>query len=372
MRTAEIDAALRRFEVSLGAQLAPAIRSVRGARLSIDGGGASIACEGATESGACAIRIARPGADAGPRSSGIVVHAGAARVGASARLEAIALAVDVLVEAARRPREPRCEPLDGARARALWGEEGALLAPGIDAFRAHYGAAPHAVFLDGDEAPSIALPDVAGEQGVLLHAPPPFREDARMRAYVEDLGFAIDARDRVSTVPLPSSFARRRARLGAQGGFAPVLVPWRLALIAPSRWLARLARGVLPINVRGRASYALSAPARALGRAVPSIRAAWNTHFFALAHDMGLHALAMHRIGEGAMTALRGLAERALARGAGAAARAAAFFEERLTRACCDLWVDVRDPDAFAARFDAVLPGLVGELRASALGGGRG
>lgn len=387
MRTAAIDAALGRFAAAVELRLGPDVE-VLGTSASRDPHGWSVRCDARAGARPLEVRLVHrgdaprgdaprgdapggaPGAHPHPRLTLRVTGEPAEGRALRGRLDA--RATDALTDALGallrdlEPRAARSEPLDGARARALLGHDGALLAPCIDAFRRHYGEPLRAVFLEGDDAPSIAFPDVASTQAVFMHAPPPFREDVRMRAYLADLGFEVDAGARVSTVPVPSAFARRRARLGLAGdGLRPALVPHTPVVISPSGWLGHIARGVLPINVHGALAHALSRPLRRLSvRLSGSLRARWNNHFHALGHDMGLHALAMHRIGAAQLAQLRALASQALVRGRRSARRAASFFEERLTRACCDLWIDVRHPDRFEEAFGRALPSLLGELRA--------
>ncbi|HJK90484.1 MAG TPA: hypothetical protein RMH26_07055, partial [Polyangiaceae bacterium LLY-WYZ-15_(1-7)] len=215
--------------------------------------------------------------------------------------------------------------------------------------------------------PSLAFPDVAPEQSVFLRAPAVFANDARGRAYLADLGYGVDAGGKIAIVPLPADFARRRAALGQRGGFDARLVPAPVALFSGRRWLRDLAGGVLPINLYGRRAYALTRRPRALStRLHPTFVRKWHTHFHALGHDMSLHALGWHRIGVAAREALLAEARRTLGlglRARRAAARAAIFFEERLTRTCAELWMELDAPDAFEARFDAALPTLLAALR---------
>ncbi|HJL04172.1 MAG TPA: hypothetical protein RMH85_18060 [Polyangiaceae bacterium LLY-WYZ-15_(1-7)] len=291
-----------------------------------------------------------------------------ARLGGRAS-EPVAAALAAYWEAARAPTRGRREALDGARAAALFAGEGALLAPWVDAFAAHYGRPLGLWWPERGEAgrPSLAFPDVAPEQSVFLRAPAVFANDARGRAYLADLGYGVDAGGKIAIVPLPADFARRRAALGQRGGFDARLVPAPVALFSGRRWLRDLAGGVLPINLYGRRAYALTRRPRALStRLHPTFVRKWHTHFHALGHDMSLHALGWHRIGVAAREALLAEARRTLGlglRARRAAARAAIFFEERLTRTCAELWMELDAPDAFEARFDAALPTLLAALR---------
>lgn len=302
------------------------------------------------------------GAQAGSDEAGLWVRAGDERFeahpgGWRSRApidEETRAALDGLREALR-VTPPRSEALDRRSATRLLGEDGPRLAETVEAFAECYGQPLVAVFLEGDPVPSIRFPAVAPEQELLMYAPPPFREDARMQAYLLDLGFEVDRGCRVSTVPLPASFARRRARLEARGGLRPELVPLRWPLFSPAAWLREVARGVIPVNVNGRLGGWLARLARL---PVPgATRAYLNNHFHALGHDVGLHGLALHRVPAPAMAELR-----RLARGARSVERAARFFEETLTRACVDLWAEVRRPEEFAPRFERAFGGLRREL----------
>ncbi len=268
-------------------------------------------------------------------------------------------AAEALLDAVRPIRHPLTALEPQALASALGGE-GACLAPAFEAFASHYGESMGALALDGDSVPSVAYPHVT-DQEVLLYAPPPFREDAHVAAYLEDLGFAVDRHHRVFAVPLPSSFQRRLRRLGVQGGLRPELRPLRATLFSAEGWLREIAAGVFPINVDGLVSRVLGT----FGARVAvhrSQREKLHTHFHALGHDMGIHTLAMHRVPRGRMRELRRLASVALARGGRAPKRAADFFEERLTRACVDTWASASDVDAFARDFETRFPTLAAEL----------
>ena len=238
----------------------------------------------------------------------------------------------------------------GPEAMRALGDEGAQLAPAFEAFSSHYGVPVGSLCLPGDPAPSIAYPHVT-DQEVLLYAPPPFREDAHMAAYLEDLGFAVDRHHRVFAVPLPSVFLRRLGHLAAGGGLRPELRRLRATLFSASDWLMEIAAGVFPINVDGTVSRLLGRFGRrfALHR---SQQEKLHTHFHALGHDMGIHTLAMHRVPAPRMRELRRLASVALRRGGRAPREAADFFENDLTRACAETWSEVDRPAAFEACFE--------------------
>lgn len=361
-----------RFAAVLAPRLGPAW-AVRDTRVSFDSTGWSVRCD-ATADGAPVVLLMSP-----PHASGQVRHPGFTLgvVDGAPRAPLEPAACDAVAEALAelrrrvRPEPAPSEPLDGRRARVLLGADGARLAPSIDAFRRHYGEPLRAVFLGGDRAPSIAFPPVAPEQELLMYAPPPFREDARMAAYLADLGFAVDARGRISTVPTPAAFARRRRRLSIDAeGLRPALRPSTEALFSPRAWLSQIADGVLPINVHGRLSHALTAPARAISvRLHRELRAYWNNHFHALGHDMGMHSLTMHRVPSAAMARMRAVAVEALRRGRAPSRRVATFFEERLTRTCHERWAEVTRPEGFARAFDAAAPALFDALNRELHGG---
>ena len=240
------------------------------------------------------------------------------------------------------------------------GAEGRPLRAACEAFSKHYGQSVGMVRLGGREPPSIYYPHVT-DQEVLLHAPPPFREDAHAAAYLEDLGFAVNRRGRVCAVPLPSVFARRLERLGGRGGLRPELRRLGATLFSPRRWLREVCTGVFPINVQATVSRVLGAVGERLV-VHASQREKLNTHFHALGHDMGVHTLAMHAVPRSRMRELCRLAAVALRRGRRATLRAAGFFEERLTRACVEVWAAVRAVSEFEQRFERVFPTLAAEL----------
>ncbi|MCB9595965.1 MAG: hypothetical protein H6719_24810 [Sandaracinaceae bacterium] len=351
MRTEAIERACGRFEAWLAPRLGPAV-DVTGTRVAFDATGWSVSCRAVTPDGALDLRL-------GDRQRWQLGGPAAARAALEARLDdaRVADAVTRLRDEVG-PQRPRREPLTAPRARALLGEDGARLADTVDAFARYYGQPLEAVWLDGDDTPSVGYPPVVTDQELLMYAPPPFRQDAHMVAYVEDLGFAVDPRDRVFAVPVPSVFERRRARLGVEGGLRPELQVLRATLYSPRAWLTQIARGVFPMNVHGRLSRGLAAARRLpLHR---SQRAKLNNHFHALGHDMGIHTLAMHRVPWRRMAELRRLARVALSRGRARAA--ASFFEERLTRACVDTWAEATAPADFEPRFASAFPALRAEL----------
>jgi len=375
VRTAAIDAACGRFEATLAGHLAPAL-ALRDTRVTTDPHGWRVRLRADSPDGPLELSIAPPRAPGERLTWSLAGGSGALReaLGAPLGADAVADGVGSLRDAVARG-EPRRAPLE-----ARWlGEDGPPLAPWIDAYARAYGVALEAVWLEGDETPSVGLPAALDDQAVLLHAPPSFREDARMIAYLEDLGFAVDARDRVSVVPLPRGFARRYARLIAArpppardrregrsprepGAHRPALVPElrrvRAKVFSPRDWLRAVAGGVLPINVHGAISHLVATARRApLPR---SVTASMDDHLHALGHDVGVHALALHRVPPRRMAALRRLARVALGRGRATAA--ASFFEERLTRACTELWASARRPEDFEAAYESVHDELATEL----------
>ncbi|MBX3274220.1 MAG: hypothetical protein KF729_28395 [Sandaracinaceae bacterium] len=352
MRTVAVERACAAFEAWLAPRLGAEI-ALDETRVAFDATGWSVTCRARAPGAELALRIAGDG-----RLT--VAGASAWRTAIEARVErAGALEAARALRGAVGPQRPRREPLTGARARVLFGDEGALIAGTVDAFARAYGAPLEAVWLEGDETPSLGFPPVVEQQEVLLHAPPPFRQDAHTVAYLEDLGFAVDARDRVAIVPLPRALARRRARLGVDGGLAPALREVPRVGYSPRAWLAAIAsEAALPINVHGALAHALS---RALALPLhPSQRARLNDHFHALGHDVGVHALALHRVPAARLAELRRLARVALARGR--ARQAATFFEGRLTRACVETWARVAEPRDFEPAFEDVYPTLRTEL----------
>lgn len=347
MRTQAIEAAFDRFEATLAPRLG---LSLTGTRVTSDDNGFAVTASAED----LVLRSVERDGVVDWRLEG--AHAESARPRLADAREAMDEALATLRHAIRS-EPPQPTPLTASNAKALLGD--GTLAATVDAFARHYGAPLETVSLPGDDVPSVRFPAVVRDQELLMFAPAPFREDARMRAYLSDLGFAIDADHRVSTVPLPASFERRRRRLGALGGLEPELVRLRWPIFSPRGWLRRLSRGVIPVNIDGRLGRALGAASRRLP--VPgATRAYLHNHFHALGHDVGMHALAMHRVPTSQMSELRRLARAALRRGR--AEGAARFFEERLTRACVDAWADVRRPEAFAARFERDFAALRREL----------
>lgn len=335
--------------------------TLRDARVTRDAHGFRVRLRGDSPDGPLELSLGAP--RAGERLTWALAGGSSAlreALDAPLRADAVADAVGVL-RAEVAPAAPRRAPLE-----ARWlGEDGPLLAPWIAAYRRAYGVGLEAVWLDGDDTPSVGFTAGLDDQAVLLHAPPPFREDARMIAYLEDLGFAVDGRDRVSVVPLPRVFLRRFSLLeAASEGRArtPALVPElrraRAKVFAPRTWLYAVAGGALPINVHSTISRLLAVARRApLPRGVT---ASMDDHLHAIGHDVGVHALALHRVPARRMGALRRLARVALARGR--ATSAASFFEERLTRACTELWAEIGRPEDFEARYEAVHDALAAEL----------
>ena len=243
-------------------------------------------------------------------------------------------------------------PLEEAQG-LLEPEEARLLRPLGRAYREHYGVGPRLVRL-GPGPASVAFPDVVPDQSLFMAVAKELSADLRLRAYLADLGYRAEG-DRVRVVPTPAALARRQRALGIEReGFGARLARAWTPVLGPRFWLANLAEGRFPINLRSDRAHRWTAPARNLSRRLhKELATMWHTHFHAFPHDMSLHVLGMHRLTPGRTAELRRLA------GAGARARPfgarrfADFFEGHLTRSCVSAWSGLEHPDDLPARLDA-------------------
>jgi hypothetical protein len=248
------------------------------------------------------------------------------------------------------------------------GAEWAALRGSLRAWERRVGRAPRVLEIAPD-AHAIGFPDPSTHAhlpgGYWWSAPRSFLERRAFRDYLAGLGFRADADGVVRTVPTPASFMRLAAR---QGLPAPALVPvlretWRPSLPG-RRWLSFVLRGELPINVLPERLYTLylatgRTPLRWIDLGLQV------TDLGELAHDMGVHVLAMHRLPRSFLDDLRGWTR---ARLGGASRRAVeglvGLFEGELTRACQETWQGLDAPGEFEAAFQARRPELEERLAA--------
>lgn len=281
-----------------------------------------------------------------------------------AAVDTLGCALDRLLDDTKTPEPARAEALDGENTPQLFADEGSILAPLTEFFRRHYRTSLDAVCIGGSDRPSLRFPDVALGQNVFMGAPPAFTQDALLRAYLADLGFAVSSGSMLSTVPTPARFMERRGE-GEDGkdGYVPALLPTRTAVLSARQWLGYVSRGRFPINLYSRYSYLLTTPWRVAScRLHHELSTMWNSHFHALGHDMALHVFTMHRIPS---SWVRRLAQMAATAGRTEGGRhgteAAWFFEGPLTRLCTEIWREIEDPRDFAGKFDARIGGVVAD-----------
>ena len=379
MRTASITAAYGRFAADLTEQLGAGVR-VAGVRVRFDSRGRCVRCTVSVGGASAELIYGGQPFERGPFEQGRrrsepqrlpwrlegdrdATHRLCGAL--AARLDDLGdLRATLLCEQVEPPRYRSVE-LTPAACAAHLGPEGRVLAGSFVAFARYFGEPLHLVWRAADSPPSIEYPPVT-DQAVLLHAPPPLREDALFLAYLDDLGYGVDARGKVSAVPLPFAFSKRRRQLRATGGLWPQLQVYRATLYSSRAWLTHIADGVLPVNAHGPTSRGLALLATAPLHS--SQKEKLTTHFHALAHDMGLHVLACHRVPAARMRELSRLARVALGRGRGPTRRAAEFFEEPFTRTCMSVWAEIEHPDGFADALERHFPALHAELAEAAYG----
>lgn len=234
-----------------------------------------------------------------------------------------------------------------------------LLAADFRGYHLLHGCRPRRVRVSTNEyeAPGDSVTYPAPVRGRLSDAaalypfPRRFGARRRFRNYLAKLGFALDEDGRARTVPLPKTF---RTGVVALTGDAPVwlprLQPFHLVRGTPRGWAKLVAAGELPVIVP---PIALMRILRLLPERIPILPP------FApglLAHDMSLHAFALHRVRPEALQQIFG--------GHLSTARRrrlkwlSHWFEQSLTRRAWNIWKQVERPDAFDAMFAETIPSL--------------
>ncbi|MCS6798864.1 MAG: hypothetical protein NZ898_10075 [Myxococcota bacterium] len=282
------------------------------------------------------------------------------------RLEALDALGDAItrLRVALSPVTAAVEPLDEHVARRSWPSDATWLTRLSSAFRRRYGQPLSVVHLPGGP-PSIGFPDVVPWQCIFLEAPAPLLDDARMRAYLEDLGFAVGFRRRLSVVPLPAAFEQRARRAGLATALRAAFVPTLPPVLSARRWLRELSRGRLPIHRWGLPGLRLATVAgRVAERISPRLAASWHDHLHALGHDTSTHLWTLHRLDKSQLGSIRALCHLALRRGHSSIRLVAGALENELVRRCWTLWHRTRVPEHFDAAYERDIAPWIETLRA--------
>lgn len=188
----------------------------------------------------------------------------------------------------------------------------------------------------------------------------------RMRRYFAGLGCVADAEGFPRTVPTPTTFARVLERASGRARVRPRMIAGVSASLRPIHWGMLVRRNLLPVTVAPRYSVEIH---RRIRDIAPLKNIPCDVGM--LAHDMSVHALALHAVPGDAWDELVALGyERVRARPWsvlagpwGVLARVANFFEGAVTTHCWAAWQEADEPDEFADRFAPHFDALVHELR---------
>lgn len=188
----------------------------------------------------------------------------------------------------------------------------------------------------------------------------------RMRRYFASLGFVADAHGFPRTVPTPTTFALALGPASDRARVRPRMIAGVSASLRPIHWGMLVRRNLLPVTVAPRYSAEIH-------RRIRDIRPLQNIpcDVGMLAHDMSVHALALHAVPREAWDELVAIGyERVLARPWsifagpwGVLERIANFFEGSITTHCWAAWKEADEPDEFAERFVPHFDALLDELR---------
>jgi len=226
--------------------------------------------------------------------------------------------------------------------------EAALLAPFFAAYRRRFGVAPatardaHGLLLRFPAHDTPAHAAVVGRVDVLGGHP-------AVRAYLQHIGFAWDARGFIAGAPAPASLIARVPALGPRPRY------YQAAYSAMNKrtWLEGNLRGELPLALGARAYYAALDLAARLRLPEPRrVRAGRDYHFFGVQHDLSKHLLLTHLVPRPLLLDLgRALATglRPWHRGPLVSAPLVRFYENDLLAYCQQIWRDLADPAQFAA-----------------------
>jgi len=240
-----------------------------------------------------------------------------------------------------------------------------LLLKDFRAYRLLYGRWPRRVRVSTAESKafgdSVEYPEpVRGTRSsaaTLYPFPRRFRTRRRFREYLAKLGFVVAADDRACVVPLPETFLEGATALtGRVPAWMPSIEPLDLWRRSARSWARRVTRGVLPVSVP---PPALTGLFRLLWPARRPVQPPFAPGM--LAHDMSLHAFAVHRVRFEALESvvdLESLRRASFRTRRRRLYRLADWFEGPLTRAAWDVWQHVDRPEAFDAPFAAKLPSL--------------
>jgi hypothetical protein len=211
-----------------------------------------------------------------------------------------------------------------------------------------------------------ALDGRVPNSGTIYSLIPRITHRRRMRRYFAGLGYSFDADSFPRTVPTPTTFAHALARETGRARVQPRMIAGVSASLRPIHWSMLVRRNLLPVTVAPRYSVELHRRIRDIGplRNIPC-------DVGMLAHDMSVHALALHAVPADAWDELLALGvERVRARPWsvlagpwGVLSKLAFFFEGEITTHCWAAWKEADEPEDFAERFAPHFAVLVHALR---------
>jgi hypothetical protein len=188
----------------------------------------------------------------------------------------------------------------------------------------------------------------------------------RMRRYFAGLGYVADADGFPRTVPTPTTFTRALEHRSGRARVRPRMIAGVSASLRPVHWGVLVRRNLLPVTVAPRYSVEIHRRIRDVGllQDIPC-------DVGMLAHDMSVHAFALHAVPEDAWDELvvvgfervRARPWSVLAGPYGVLARLANFFEGSITNHCWAAWKEADEPEDFADRFAPHFQTLMHELR---------
>jgi hypothetical protein len=202
--------------------------------------------------------------------------------------------------------------------------------------------------------------------GTVYPLSPRIAHRRRMRRYFASLGCVADDDGFPRTVPTPTTLARALAHTSDRARIRPRMIAGVSASLRPIHWGILVRRNLLPITVAPRYSVEIH-------RRIRDIPPLQNIpcDVGMLAHDMSVHAMALHAVPEKAWDELVALGHaRVLARPWsmlagpwGILAKVGDFFEGAITTHCWTAWHEADEPEDFADRFAPHFDTLVHELR---------
>lgn len=237
------------------------------------------------------------------------------------------------------------------------GEDAVLLAPTFAEVEYLYGEPCRIRRIPGpvEDAYSIEFPAalarwVEGRYSYLLKV---HRMSYPMRQYLAELGFGWVG-DQTTCVPTVASFVKIAQHKGVLSGFCPEMIPMPSHLSFRD-WTGVVLDGRYPATVLSEKRRGLRLLSKVM--AVPS---KWGFHgplhhfrapSTALAHDVGQHAMATHRIPADCREELQEIAGTILQQEPAPAKHVALFFEGKLTRDCLDIFREIEQPSDFEAAY---------------------